>query len=100
MFLQAFLTSNQMAKFFPIKRVQMWFSRAARNNTAISYNTLYITRVDYLCLAKSAVTNLPCSPILKVHAIERSIVGGSNMLRPFAWKHNNVGTYWHLLRIV
>ena len=28
---------------------------------------------------------------LKAHAIERSIVG-PNMLRPFAWNHNNVGT--------
>ena len=27
-------------------------------------------------------------------------VVGPNMLRPFAWNHNNVGTCWHLLRIV
>ena len=26
-------------------------------------------------------------------------IGGPNILRPFAWKHNNVGTCWHLLRI-
>ena len=29
----------------------------------------------------------------------RKIVG-PNMLRPFAWNHNNVGTCLHLLRIV
>ena len=28
----------------------------------------------------------------------RNIVG-LNMLRPFAWNHNNVGTCWHLLLV-
>ena len=36
---------------------------------------------------------------LKAHANRRNIVG-PNMLRPFALSHNNVGTCWHLLRIV
>ena len=32
---------------------------------------------------------------LKAHANGRNIVG-PNILRPFAWNHNNVGTCWHL----
>ena len=37
--------------------------------------------------------------LFKAHANGRNIVG-PNMLRPFAWSHNNVGTCWYLLRIV
>ena len=36
---------------------------------------------------------------LKAHANGRNTVG-LNMLRLFAWNHNNVGTCLHLLRIL
>ena len=41
----------------------------------------------------------PCKRTQHCWPTTRNIVG-PNMLRPFAWNHNNVGTCWYLLRIV
>ena len=41
----------------------------------------------------------PLRTFFKNHNI-KAHANGPNMLHPFAWNHNNVGTCWHLLRIV
>ena len=74
-------------------------------------NLIYVNMVQVFkiyqegfAIAAMSIWNLlvpkdPCKRTQHCWPRTRNIVG-SNMLRPFACNHNNIGTCWHLLRIV